>query len=402
LQPLRFFLFLTALLLLLPLAASAKEGSLYAVHGIAVDITADNDAAAREKAIAEGARKGLEQLLKNLTLPEDAKSLPPITDKIAGPLVQDFEVESERTSSVRYIAALGFRSRPDGVRALLQNIHAVSTRAPGVLVIPVYRAAGGDLLWQPNNSWRLAWKEAAAQAGMVPVIVPEASAQDAQEFTAADLGDRDKLLALAARYKAGSAVVAVAVASSATGDPQAGMQVALTDGGGADDSFHAPGGATPAEALNHAVLSTLDELDALWKKQVLQGAPGAIAFKSPAGAQASDDIAGPTAATGPTNDFAVEVALAGPADWSNLRTKLTQLGGIARIDLKSLSRDRAVLVLATTGTEDQLRQVMKDGGLTLGPPVATAATDSDVGTYLPVSGPGAGMLYTVTPTGSTL
>jgi hypothetical protein len=61
-----------------------------------------------------------------------------------------------------------------------------------------------------------------------------------------------------------------------------------------------------------------------------------------------------------------------------------------------------VLVLATTGSEDQLRQVMKDGGLTLGPPVATAATDSDLGTYVPTAGPGAGMLYTLTPAGNSL
>jgi hypothetical protein len=400
LQPLRFFLFLAAILL--PLTAHAKEGSLYAVHDIAVDVTADNAVAAREKAIAEGERKGLEQLLKNLTSPEDAKSLPQITDKIAGPLVQDFEVESEHASSVRYVATLGFRYRPDGVKALLQNMHAVTARAPTVLVVPVYRAAGGDLLWQANNGWRLAWKDAPARAGMVPVVLPEGSAEDAQDFTAADLTNRDKLLALAGRYKAGSAVVVMAVASSASGDPQAGMQITLSDGGGTDDSFHVAGAATPSEVLGQAVTATLDAFDAQWKKQTLQGGAGAIAFKSFAGAPASEDTSGPTQATGPTNDFAVEVTLSGPADWSKLRARLSQLGGVARIDLKSLTRDRAVLVLATTGSEDQLRQVMKDGGLTLGPPVATAATDSDLGTYVPTAGPGAGMLYTLTPAGNSL
>ena len=64
--------------------------------------------------------------------------------------MQDFDVESERASGTRYIAKLGFRFRPEGVRAMLAGSGArfVSAHAPLTLVIPVYRAATGDLLWQ--------------------------------------------------------------------------------------------------------------------------------------------------------------------------------------------------------------------------------------------------------------
>ncbi len=388
-----------AFALALPTASWAKvDSNLYEVHGIDVDATADNASAARDKAIAQGAQKGLEQLLKNLTGNDDSRILPPVTEKSAGALVQDFSVESERASGTRYIARLGFRFKGDGVRALLASggAHYVGTRAGLTLVVPVYRSAAGDLLWQAENPWRAAWKNGVAQATLVPVVVPDGSADDAQAFTAADLQDADKLAALAQRYKADNAVIVIATAVSPTGDPGQGLQIDLAGGGGTPEDLHSPGGATPAEALANGVGATLSALDQAWKQHVLKGAPGPIAFKS-APLPATGD-----AATAPVtgNQYALRAVLTGPADWSIIRTKLSQIDGIQRVMLRSLSRDEAIVVVSIPGDDQQLAQILAAGGVALGQPEAVPAGDSELATMVPSTGPGAGFIYPISLQGT--
>ena len=388
---------LIAAVVLLPAGAIARSDSgMYAVHGIDVDASADNATAARDKAIAQGAKKGLEQLLKDLTAGDDTRILPTVTEKSAGALVQDFDVESERASGTRYIARLGFRFRADGVRALLASggSHYVASRAGLTLVVPVYRAATGDLLWQPENLWRAAWKDAAARATLVPVVVPDGSADDAQAFTAADLADHDKLAALAQRYKADNAVVVVAMAAAQTGDPAQGLQISLVGGGGPQQDIHSPGGSTPAEALGNGVTATLAALDQAWKQHVLKGTSGPIAFKSaPAAAGGSD-----TAAAG-GNQYALRAALSGPGDWSALRARLGQIGGIQHVVLRSLSRDEAIVVVSVAGDDAQMAQILAGGGLAVGPPEAIPAGDGELATMVPSTGPGAGYIYPLSAQG---
>ena len=388
LQTLRLIICVLFLSLPAALVRAAGDNSMYTVHGVAVDVTAENAAAARERAVAIGARNGLEQLLKNLTADDQAKSLPPVTEKLAMPLIQDFEVENERGSGVRYVATLTFRFRPDGVRALLhqQGGKTVDSRAPLMLVIPVYRAATGDMLWEDGNPWRSAWKGAAQQAALVPVVVPEGSAEDRQIFGAGDLGNPEKLQALAQKYKASGGVLVIAQAVAANGDPAQGMTIALSQGGTAN-SFNSDGAADVGQTLNNAVRAILDHLDGLWRRQVLQGPNGAVVFKPVPGA--TSDSAPVTG-----NPYTVEIALRSVGDWAALRTRLSQVTGI-RTELKSMSRARAVVALTFTGSEDQLRQALQAGGINLGTPTAVPA-DDDLSMYIPATGPGAGLLYTVT------
>jgi hypothetical protein len=364
---------------------------MYTVHGVAVDVTSDNAADAREKALAAGAKSGLEQLLRNLTSPDDAKSLPAITEKMALPLVQDFEVESERGTGVRYVATLTFRFRAEGVKALLQQSGSkvITSRAPLMLVIPVYRAAGGDLLWDANNPWRSAWKDAPQHAALVPVVIPEGSAEDQQMLSTADIGNADRLQALAQKYKASGAVLAIARAVAPNGDPAQGMTITLTQGG-PEDSFHSDGAPAVAQTLSSAVYATLDHLDSLWKKQVLQGPQGVVIFKVNAVAAGSDALP-----TGDGNAYAVEIGLHNAGDWAAIRAKIAQIPA-TRTELKSMTRERAVVLLYFSGTEEEFHQALQPVGLTLGPPTAVPTDDADLAGIVPSSGPGAGLIYSLT------
>jgi hypothetical protein len=127
---------LFAIFLLFPMVILAAvpqvRAATYTVSGIPVDVTAENAAAARDQAIVQGQRAALKALVENMMGSEKAAQISlPSDDEIAG-MVQDFEVESERLSAVRYVGTLTFRFLSDPVDQLVGRMPAgtVQTTAP--------------------------------------------------------------------------------------------------------------------------------------------------------------------------------------------------------------------------------------------------------------------------------
>src|SRR3990167_2989805 len=73
-KALRFAAVVSAILC--ALAGPASASVVFDVTGVAVDVTADTAAAARERAIAEGERAAFRRLLERLTLRSDHSRLP--------------------------------------------------------------------------------------------------------------------------------------------------------------------------------------------------------------------------------------------------------------------------------------------------------------------------------------
>jgi len=194
--------------------AKADSGALIAVRGIDVDVTAGNAVDAREKAILQGQRKGLRQAMLMLAPASDVDRLAELSDGQITDLVADYEVESEQTSTVRYIGKLAFRYRLDAISALLQQggTSDVTTASPPVLVLPVMTSAGKNLLWDDGNIWRDAWSAHPPSGGLVELIVPRGDPRDVAAITAdqAVAGDAVRIQALAAQYGVGDVAVVVA------------------------------------------------------------------------------------------------------------------------------------------------------------------------------------------------
>jgi len=102
-----FIALLTAVLAAIWVPAMAAAP--YEVRGVAVDVTAADAATARDQAIVEGQRAAFAMLMEQLLGAEEAASIPTPDDAQLSSMVQDFEVESERLSSVRYIGVMTFR-----------------------------------------------------------------------------------------------------------------------------------------------------------------------------------------------------------------------------------------------------------------------------------------------------
>lgn len=199
----------------------------FRVAGIPVDATAANAVAAREQAIAGGEREGLRQLLRRLTLPEDAAHLPPIEGLKADDYVQSYEIAQEKLGPTRYIATLNVSYVPDQVRALLRGaaVPFLDRRPDPVLVLPVLETDQGPDLWGDANPWRAAWNAGAATSQLVELRLPLGDAGDVSSVTPATLSDPAALGALAQRYGAQLTVLADAKPRPGTSGPPA---VALT------------------------------------------------------------------------------------------------------------------------------------------------------------------------------
>ena len=330
------------------------DASVFTVSGVAVDATADTAAAARDRALAEGQKAALGRLFARMVLAVDRPKLPEISAGAIAELVRDFEVTRERTSSVRYLAVLRVRFKPDGVRDLLRghDIGFAETRSRPVLVLPVYEVAGAYSLWGPNP-WREAWKAAPPSDGLVPLVRPASDIRNAVLIGAeqAVRGADDRLAAIARHYGAASVLVAVAGFRMGTaGDggqaPQPFLQVTLSRMGTGRreqtrlESFALRADESRDAAIGRAVAIIADQIQEEWKRD------NRLRF-------------------GVGNELIVTVPIASLADWLTIKRRLAGVAFIRRSDLLFLSRKEARLRINYIGDKDQLTLALGENELIL-------------------------------------
>jgi hypothetical protein len=336
-------------LILSPLAiagARAAGPDVFTVAGVPVDATAANAVAAREAARLDGERRAIRILLERLTLAADQGRLPRVPDQALPNLVRDFEVAGERSSGVRYLAEYTFRFRPDGVRSLLRNagIPFTETMSKPVVVLPVLRRGDGAVLWDDPNPWRDAWANRKGPDGLVPLPVPLGDIEDVAAIDAdrAVAAEPKSLAAIAARYGAGDALLAVA-----TQQPGGELEVAARR--------VAPGGASAA------ILATVFKPNAGEKPEALMQRAVAASTAAVAEAWKRDTMLD----SSKQGTLTAQVPVRELGDWLAVRTGLARIPAITATDLVSLGRDGASVTLHYLGDPDRLRLALAQHDLAL-------------------------------------
>ena len=198
-----------------PAGAQGRIQNVFEVADVAVDITAETAAQAREQALADGQARAFRQLLERLTLRIEHGGLPELSALETAGYVSDFSVADEKTSDVRYLAKLTFRFKPDRIRGLLNDFgfSFAETVSKPVLVLPVFQSAGALILWDDPNPWREAWASRPKKQGLVPTLLPLGDLTDIASIGAEQAmdGDLQRLNAIAGRYGAGDALVVFGV-----------------------------------------------------------------------------------------------------------------------------------------------------------------------------------------------
>ena len=328
-------------------AARAQVENVFEIRGVAVDVTSETAAAAREMALAGGEATAFRRLFERLTLSSDHARLPELSRDEISAYVKDFSVAEEKVSAVRYIAILNFRFKKAALRRLLiyDRIPFAETLSKPVLVLPVYQAAGALLLFDDPNPWREAWGAFPEQDGLVPLMLPRGDLPDIAAIGPEQAlnGDIQRLDAIAARYGAGDTIVAHgALRMNARG--QSDLEVFVTRYGTAQveqtmvKTFSPVAGENLQSLLTRAANELISQVNDNWKRDNL------LRF----GQQAV---------------VAVTVRIGGLADWLKVREHLAGVAVISRVDLVLLSRDEVRVNLHYIGEPEQLALALEQADL---------------------------------------
>jgi hypothetical protein len=360
-------LLVLAAILLLGRTPAAHSADLYRVQGVPVDATAESAVAAREMAIAAGEREGLVRLMRRLTSPEDAGSLPDVSRLAVDRYVNSYEIAQEKLGPARYLGTLNISYVAAEVQALLRsaNVPFVTRRSDPILVVPVEQTAEGPTAWLEAGAWRAAWDENLGQATVSVLALPLGDLADVAAAPPAALvaGDKAATDALAARYSTRTAVVAMARLERVA-DTGKLERIELD--------------ARRADAWNQPLLQTVVEvLPAEEEDAALSGAVGRVI------AAIEDDWKRQTLVRAePVSTVTVAVPLVDLAGWVQIRRELTGLPEVRSVQVESFGQTDARVTLAFVGEFEQLAAAVERVGLSL-------AQENDGWHLRPAGGPAA-------------
>ncbi|MCS6780620.1 MAG: DUF2066 domain-containing protein [Geminicoccaceae bacterium] len=312
---------------------------------VAVDVTAENAVAARQKGIEQGQREALRRLLERLVPAEDRARLPRVEGLQPARFVRSFEIAEEKVAPTRWLATLNVSFDPEAVGELLaeRGVALLEPKdVPVVLVVPAERRGGQLVLWAREDPWWQAWERVAAGERTIRLALPLADLADlaalAPERIAA--GDRAALDRLAARYGASDAVVAIA--EPRTPVESAGVAVRFLAGTGALRGDPAPveAAAGTGEPFERAARAAAARLVEAWKGTALLR---------------SDRM----------SELAFTVPLADLAGWVQIRRELETLPEIRELRVAAIARDRAEIVVRHPADLERLRDGLARRGLEL-------------------------------------
>jgi len=332
-------------------AAFAQQAPPFDIYAIPVhvDQTSSSATSARDAARLDGERRAYILMLSRLTRASDAARLPPANDASLNDLIQGFEVANERRSNVRYFADYTFHFQSGGVRNLLRQAQIPFAEASSrpLVVLPVLEGGTVPVLWDDPNPWRAAWNQANFAPGLVPLIQPLGDAADlaAADAQASDSGDDAALASISKRYNGADVLVTRATIKQGAAETVTVNATRYSPGSSGNPqtwigSYAAsPGEAEPA-LLQRAAAGTDAQIEEAWK------AANVIDF-------------------GQAGALAVNVPLSDLQSWAAVNAQLSGIAVIQRVDLLSINRQMAHILIHYVGDQTQLRLGLAQGNLDL-------------------------------------
>jgi hypothetical protein len=339
-------------------AAQAAEDTPYTVSKLAVDVTAKNAVAAKAKAMAEAQKHGIDTVLRRVVPFSFSAKLPDLQPQQVETLVNGMAIRKEQYSTTRYIATLDVIFNEQGVKELLASlgIPVSEERAPMISILPL--VIDGNKVKSVNEPWRQAWLDLDLSHGLTPANVLQPRPElEAGMVRAVLAGDASAFAAVQRDY--GSAPLIIAIGQPIDGGRFV-TRLAGVDGVGRINygrsdkvSRKVPKMAQDAASFAYAVLENR------WK--ATRTAPDPIA--APANYQ--EGMPQPQAAPQqgePGRLVTAVVVFAGLKEWQQIRGRLTQVPGLQRLEVNSLSARTASITFDYGGSLGHLQQVLGQNG----------------------------------------
>lgn len=343
----RLLLFACFAVLVAGISVPRAAPELYSEQGIEVDVTAESAVAARQLAVEQAQRLGLERLLRRLAAPEAAARLPDVDTLDLQRLVRGYTVEEEKRSPTRYIGRITVHYREDAVRALLERagVAAVLEPSPPLLLLPLVAEDGEPRLAGEFHPWWRAWVAELERNTITTLVLPLGDLADlAAVRRHLERDDPEEPVALARRYDLDAALIALArVAGSDDEGGPLRLELELCTFGDwprVEQSSvleRRPG--EDGEALwRRAAVIAKAWLDAAWKRDNL-------------------------VRTDVRDSRRLLVPLADLAGWVQIRRRLESVPEIRSVRIVRLTRELAELSVEFVGGDARLEQRLLERGL---------------------------------------
>jgi hypothetical protein len=276
-------------------------------------------------------------------------NLAKLSDNQVTDLVASFEVANEKMTAVRYVAEYTYHFQQRKVKALLASA-GISIAPPGtstaatatapdtlgkpIIVLPVLQIGPRVMLWDDPNPWREAWQQRSAASAASRLMVPLGDLGDVAAIDAdkARDGDADALAAIAKRYDTDDALLVLAV--QRVGDKsrldvtvrryRAGLPVDVHF-----DTVDAKPGEQDGDLFRRAADAIAADIDSGWRNAKESASP--------------------------LGRLVAVLPIAGLDDWIRLRDRVAGLPAVRKLELQSLSRTEATIVIQYVGDLDQLK-----------------------------------------------
>lgn len=323
--------------------AFSDYDSLFTVRGLRVDKTDATAAIAREKGILEAEQRAYEIVLNRLTLSRDNSKLPSILPEELVNLVQDLSISGEKTSSVRYMADVIVRFKPEAIKKLLQDnsLSFVNSVSKPFAILPIYKEGIRTILWEDDNPWFKYWREQDIDNPIVPLILPYGDAIDSESTSALFSGSSSfNVQSLKERYKVSGVFLLemehnkdfLNITVTPIGDNKEGsfrsfsMTVSLNAG--------------LRRGMSAAGEAIINQLNNEWKEN------NAVSFSE-------------------ASFIVVIVPITTLKDWLDVKSILDKASFIKHYDLQAIRKDKVQLTIYFSRSLSQLTGELSSGGLTL-------------------------------------
>jgi len=176
-----FIIFFFIILLNLKVSISETfQDKIFEVRNISVNIESTSSSKAKEIALLEAQEKGFRNLMNTMLLESEYEKIESINIEKILEFVNAIEIQSEKTTSRKYIGDLTIIFSEDKILRYLNNnnIKYTSLKSKPLLILPIYKFAGVTYLWEEKNIWRNIWVKNSNNDGLIPIKSSEGKFSD--------------------------------------------------------------------------------------------------------------------------------------------------------------------------------------------------------------------------------
>lgn len=336
-------------------AISPQDKLQYTVTGVEVDVTAQDAAKARVKAIEEAQIKAFGVLATRLGGESGGAIMATLPPAEIGRLMASLSVEDERSAPGRYIGKLSITFLPEKVRAafLAKGVGLPEKRVEPILLIPVWLPKGAEPVIWDDNPWRRAVVKLDLAGGRVPFRLALGDTDDWAAFSTPAEATAQAVAPLLTRYQAAAAVLMVAEQDAN------GIHVHLAAfpglAGLAFDKTYPPGEASLAQAAGEVA----DAIAQSWNPDAPATPLAAVVPTPPA------EAATPAAPALPSQSLEAMLVFTSPEGLATTRKNLLTAPGVQGMDLVQVMVGGGLVQVKYTGSMQELQLALGSRGLEL-------------------------------------